>query len=644
MRRNYLGEMRRGLLLTQGPGSILEFRVDDAAVSVIFPGLELWEQYAPTRDKKVEDRTVIFDDRLKEILENKLKERFKTDQAFINFFRLPPVVEDIEKATNGVLPAIRFPQWLFCTECKNLKKQEEWDFEAGSPALFCPSCSANKPSEEKSFVISSRFVLSCANGHLDDFPWREWLNHFGGNPNCAHDRLSLVTEKSGEMGTGGEIVKCNECGAKASLGRIFESDALKEAGIKCSGHRPWLGDYEECEETPRIILKNAANCYFPVIESALTIPPWQDNSEKKWGTPFVSLYKNFKSESEEDLFQQAEKYFKNKIQFEGYDDDLEEMMRDFKKSVAYFDNPRKEPLEEEYMALTDNWQGEEGFKETPDFKREEMASPVLFSGYLEKIVKVSKLREVKALLAFKRIEPPADSINPGKGRFALLSKSPKDWFPAQEVFGEGIFFSLNEDKLSAWEKGEEISVLAKSLHKAWKDDWNKSIQYNNSTKQTEPVPHITPRFLLLHSLAHALINQLALDSGYNASSLKERIYSSDSMAGILIYTSSSDAEGTLGSLSEKAETSFFESTLKGALISNAMCSNDPICVDGVLSLTESYNPAACHTCLILPETSCIYFNRFLDRKTISGSHYSEKPDTNVKSFFEPKLKEFLFES
>ena len=75
-----------------------------------------------------------------------------------------------------------------------------------------------------------------------------------------------------------------------------------------------------------------------------------------------------------------------------------------------------------------------------------------------------------------------------------------------------------------------------------------------------------------------------------------------------------------------------------------MCSNDPICVDGVLSLTESYNPAACHTCLILPETSCIHFNRFLDRKTISGSHYSEKPDTNVKSFFEPKLKEFLFES
>ena len=63
--------------------------------------------------------------------------------------------------------------------------------------------------------------------------------------------------------------------------------------------------------------------------------------------------------------------------------------------------------------------------------------------------------------------------------------------------------------------------------------------------------------VLLHSFAHLLIRQLAYDSGYDSSSISERIYASNGsngMAGILLYTASGDSEGTLGGASATGQT------------------------------------------------------------------------------------------
>jgi hypothetical protein len=64
------------------------------------------------------------------------------------------------------------------------------------------------------------------------------------------------------------------------------------------------------------------------------------------------------------------------------------------------------------------------------------------------------------------------------------------------------------------------------------------------------------RYVLMHSLTHALMRQIALDCGYTAASLRERLYCRrpgdrhGPMAGFLLYTAAADSEGTLGGLVE----------------------------------------------------------------------------------------------
>src|SRR5690606_35032297 len=62
------------------------------------------------------------------------------------------------------------------------------------------------------------------------------------------------------------------------------------------------------------------------------------------------------------------------------------------------------------------------------------------------------------------------------------------------------------------------------------------------------------RYVMLHTLAHLLIRELALECGYSAASIRERIYADvedgRDQAGILIYTAAADSDGTLGGLVE----------------------------------------------------------------------------------------------
>jgi hypothetical protein len=128
-------------------------------------------------------------------------------------------------------------------------------------------------------------------------------------------------------------------------------------------------------------------------------------------------------------------------------------------------------------------------------------------------------------------------------------------------------------------------------------------------------------YVLLHSLAHALMEQIVLECGYPLSSLKERVYAfaaprSDSpdRFGLLIYTAGAGAQGTLGGLVEIAGG--MPDILLAALDRMRLCSNDPVCADHDPSVTgdeRSLNGAACHACLLIPETSCEARNVYLDR-------------------------------
>jgi len=240
--------------------------------------------------------------------------------------------------------------------------------------------------------------------------------------------------------------------------------------------------------------------------------------------------------------------------------------------------------------------------------------------YFSRIMLVHKLRETRALAGFTRIFPENDQdLESLKSTLRLTNLSPQQsWLPASVVYGEGIFLELCEDMVQQWltTNGSRVQGRVLPLVKRYQDVIERRHLRSRS---------ITPRFVLLHTLAHLLINRLTFECGYSSAALRERLYVSDApgspMAGILIYTAAGDSEGTMGGLVRMGKPNNFEPMLYAALEESLWCSADPICMEvGTRGGQgpDSCNLAACHNCALVPETSCEEFNRFLDRGLIIG--------------------------
>ena len=89
------------------------------------------------------------------------------------------------------------------------------------------------------------------------------------------------------------------------------------------------------------------------------------------------------------------------------------------------------------------------------------------------------------------------------------------------------------------------------------------------------------------------------------------------MAGVLLYTASPDAEGTLGGLVALSEPSRLAAVFREAMNRAKLCSTDPMCADHQADdQGDTLHNAACHACLFAPETSCEKGNRYLDRGAV----------------------------
>jgi hypothetical protein len=118
----------------------------------------------------------------------------------------------------------------------------------------------------------------------------------------------------------------------------------------------------------------------------------------------------------------------------------------------------------------------------------------------------------------------------------------------------------------------------------------------------------------LHSLSHLLLTAESLECGYPASSIRERVYALEAGYGILLYTGTPDAEGTLGCLIETGQQ--IERHLRAALELGRLCSNDPVSAQHDPQSRHErrfLHGAACHGCLLIAETSREQHNDFLDR-------------------------------
>lgn len=457
-------------------------------------------------------------------------------------------------------------------------------------------------------VVATRFVRACPRGHVDDLDWRYFVHEAHGTSSPCPRQLWLD-----ERGTSGDladlVVRC-ECGRQRSLYEATQIE-LNPLGT-CRGARPWLGrnTNEDCNQPSRLLVRTASNAYFPQVVSALSLPDRGSAIESVIAELWDDL-QIVENGAELNLLKKKPKRAAKLAAFA--DDEVLAAIHAKKHGVAE-DRPAKLVELDALLAAPggfgDDVPIDPNFhaRRTPDrvWRRTQRAEGV------EAVIQLHRLREVLALVGFTRLEAVMPDIN---GEYetdverAQIAIEPA-WFPANENRGEGVFMQLKADavasRLGRPAVRKRLEGLARG-HVRWADE-------RNSKRLFPGGPYV-----LLHTLSHLVIQSLSLRCGYPASSLRERIYvdPKDRRCGILLYTASSDAEGTLGGLVQQAR--HLEDHLAHALRMAALCSNDPVCAQhapGSSMKGRWLHGAACHGCALVAETSCEMRNDYLDRALV----------------------------
>lgn len=525
------------------------------------------------------------------------------------YFYMPP---DTDQSKDGIF-AIRFPRWMRCRKCGSLRSAKDWrqraikarpdrDFDRHP---FCDIDSVP--------LIPSRFVVACRLGHIDDFPYVEWVHKGGQCPNPAGPDL-----KYGESGKSASLaginISCRACKAGRNMRGAFTKQALSET-TTCKGSKPWALEWEKgCGEQLTGLLRGGTNVHFPVVRSSILIPPFTSENLKTKiaNTTTWQLYESQDGGLDRDTIA-------NLIARE-IDEKPETVLEAIQNMEEGSGEDGEDRSEEDYRY--DEYRAFLGdVHREKDFDIEPVPASEYDIPYLRNVVLVKKLREIRVQTGFSRIKPPqyAEEEDQEEEQEAIQEVSVTDdrsirWRPAYEVRGEGIFFEFDPAALSAWAANPVVYKRSKLLID----------RFARHTDSFAAVEKLTPEYLLLHSLSHLLIRQLSFECGYGSSALRERIYcSSDQnkrkMAGILIYTADGDSDGTMGGLVRQGRSDYFPRTLYEAVASARWCSSDPLCIESEGQGYQSMNLAACHACAMLPETSCETMNRYIDRATVTGT-------------------------
>lgn len=501
----------------------------------------------------------------------------------VDGFVIPPAGEKTQD-----IPVVRFPMWSSCPSCHRLDKHT---FFTHVERDECNSCHVK--------LIPSRFVVCCPRGHVDDFPYFTWVHRGKGSKSQSHDMTLSTSANTASLRS--VVISCS-CGASETMEGSFYKTAL-QGMVKCHGRRPWLTtDDDACDETLRTLQRGASNVWFSVTRSAISIPPWSEGLLK-----VVNKHWSVLRHVPDDALAPTINGM-GIAHGSGYSvGDLVAAVKTRRTGANTAGPVGDQALkEQEYEALV---RGKPETSSDQDF----VCVPAPHLGdftteWFSSVMLVSRLREVRVLQAFSRVTP----VSPGEPaeRRAPLFESDPGWRPAIEVLGEGVFFDLDQQRLTEWETSAAAGDRARSL-----DDNYRAIfaRWGGTPDRT-----ITPRLVLLHTLAHALINQWSLDSGYPAASIRERLYVSPTMAGMLLYTATTDSAGSLGGIIAQADSARLDETLREALARASWCSADPLCMESGPSGTDGLNRAACHACMLLPEVSCEERNRFLDRASLVG--------------------------
>lgn len=577
---NKLGELRPNQIITTfGPGSV----VDAVKDSVTILDIPYW------KDKGMR----IIDGRLASYLN-------------VDAFYMPRTTFAHD------IPVVSFPRWHICsnlkcgllfdaTESFNLEKYLKF-------GVTCPECGRK--------AYPARFITICENGHMSDFPWRWWVHK--GDTDCK-DKLRMYS--TGNTSTLSDMwVECS-CGARRSMSGATQAQNFE--GLSCCGTHPFRPNSrpEHCEKPVIPSQRGASNVYFAVTRSAISIPPWINplynlidehlrdiEQAKKMAVRF--------GKTEEDGLQQIYEEYFSAYTREEFDEAYERRMNNIREFT--------EIKRMEYEAIThhDDPTYQSNKKH---FKAEEDSLPGYFSHYFKRIIRITRLREVRVLLGFTRVDSPDPDADDQPNIVYLTKDKDERWLPAVEVNGEGIFIEFNRRTLDEWLSNPQVKSISEKYVASYRE-------YCESKGWTIKADR-NAVYVLMHTFSHLLIKQMAMSSGYSSSAIRERIYFDDKMAGVLLYTGSSDKEGSLGGLVELGTAEQMTSLMREAFQEALVCTNDPECMN-TLPAGKNSNGAACHSCCMISETACENGNRILDRGLVVP--LSEREET---SYFKELVNE-----
>lgn len=594
------GEIRRSqLLMGYGPGAMIDL-LDDA---VLIGGLDYW-RYQDTKNQA----EVIEEPRLTQKLVETMRLLGQNPSTGL-WLQAPPECNYDEAHPRQGIQALEFPRFFKCQRCNVVAHATEFEEAKRGRVHHCGPGYGKKPAP----AVPVRFVAVCEHGHIDDWPW-EWWTHFG-KPMCDAPDIRLREGASGDIS---EIeVTCANCNASMKLA----SAMVPELRPNCSGARPWLGDRDiaaekQCDQKARLLVRTATNGYLAQSMSALSLPS-EDSGLAEAVNGLWATLGEVADLQELQTLRKLVPQVKQSLPSTWGD---AAVLRAIERRRA--GQSTLPPLDiAEYEAFDSapiERDGEQPKRNDIFFAREMRIIPTLLPTGIEKVVLAPKLREVRAQFGFSRLEaaiPGPDGSYPADAKIAPLTLDPK-WLPAIEINGEGLFIRFDELELAAWEQRKSVGKRHDQLlagFNRWAANRSSSVVFRGV------------RYYMLHTLAHLLMTAIALECGYAASSIRERIYcrepdtrrGEEGMAGILLSTGTPGSEGTLGGLVEQGRHLRYH--LRRAYELGTLCSGDPVCAlhqPELIHDERSTEGAACHSCVYVPETSCESFNRFLDRALV----------------------------
>jgi hypothetical protein len=584
-----VGKARRSqAATTYGPGTLVDF----GKGCFVVLGIDNWDAKRCT--SKSEPR-----------LERILKK---------DCFRLPPVRDsDSENnPTAAALPVRRFPKWYTCGKCSRLG-------EAGFDGVFPPDAKGNLTCDQTDECKSSirtpvRFIICCEAGHMDEFPWYSWVHRDG---SCTGNLQRLKLESTGKSSELKDLfVVCERCKKRRDLGDAFIQKVMET--YNCQGKKHWLpGDefVHGCDKPVRTLLRGGSNLYFPVDASALSIPPFSSQ-----------FYERYERNSDSLLYGDTDATLRMIAKMVGADFSVVQAdYQAYKQGLNELseDQTEEELRLQEYQVLSTTHPDPTG-----DFSNLSAPAEAELATWFNSVGQVSRLREMRVRVAFSRINPVSVRTEDIRERIAegeLLSvagSANPNWLPAIEIRGEGVFLNFRNDAIRKWlEENPGLRLRGEDLLRSARNSTFPVICGDTVEAMLKDT--------MIHSFAHALIRQISLECGYNMASLRERLYLTENYNGVLIYTGTPDSEGSLGGLVRMGRSEKIRDLVLSTIEASRWCGSDPVCSEtDPKVMGDRISGASCHSCLLLPETSCEKFNKFLDRTLLVGH-----PDGKWKGFF-----------